>query len=88
MFVPVLRCIVFILVLDNEPLAGEVIGLALAPPPELDLQDIRGEILADETLISWQRTLLTNLVPLEVSLVFDNLDERHLDFSKISESTE
>ena len=40
MFVPVLRCIVFILVLDNEPLAGEVIGLALTPPPELDLQDV------------------------------------------------
>ena len=37
---PVLGCIVFILVLDNEPLAGEVIGLALTPPPELDLQDV------------------------------------------------
>ena len=37
---PVLGCIVFILVLDNEPLAGKVIGLALAPPPELDLQDV------------------------------------------------
>ena len=31
---------------------------------------------------------MTNLVPLEVSLVFDNLDERHLDFSKISERGE
>merc|ERR1719320_1929588 len=57
---PVLGCIVFVLVLDDEPLAGEVVSLALTPPPELDL------------------------VPLEVSLVFDNLDERHLDFSKIS----
>ena len=40
LFIPVFRSVVFILVLDNEPLAGEVIGLALAPPPELDLQDV------------------------------------------------
>merc|ERR1719234_889295 len=57
---PVLGCIVFILVLDDQPLAGEVVGLALPPPPELDLE------------------------PLEVSLVFDDLDERHLDFFKTS----
>ena len=40
LFIPVFRGVVFVLVLDNEPLAGEVIGLALAPPPELDLQDV------------------------------------------------
>ena len=35
---PVLGCIVFILVLDDKPLAGEVVSLALPPPPKLDLQ--------------------------------------------------
>ena len=37
---PVLECIVFILVLDDQPLAGEVVGLTLPPPPELDLHKI------------------------------------------------
>merc|ERR1719305_196436 len=51
---PVLRCIVLILVLAHQTLPGEVVGLSLPAPPELDL------------------------VSLEVGLVLDNLDERHL----------
>merc|ERR1719341_56030 len=57
---PVLGCIVFVLVLDDKPLAGKVVGLTLPPPPELDLES------------------------LEVSLVFDDLNERHLDLCKTS----
>ena len=45
---PVLGCIVFILVLDDQPLAGEVIGLALPPPPELDLQEIVQNWIKDQ----------------------------------------
>ena len=50
---PVLGGVVLVFILHHQPLAGEVVGLSLAPPAELDLE------------------------PLEVSLVLDDLDERH-----------
>jgi len=37
---PILRCIVFILVLHYEPTASVVIGFALSPPLELDLESL------------------------------------------------
>ena len=36
----VLRGVVFVLVLNHQALAGEVVGLALAPPAELDLEPL------------------------------------------------
>ena len=57
---PVLRGVVFVLVLDDQTLAGVVVGSSLTPPAELDL------------------------VPLEVGLILDNLDERHLDLQVFS----
>ena len=45
---PVLGGIVFILVLDNKTFAGEVVGLSLAPPAELDLEPLEvGLVLYD-----------------------------------------
>ena len=50
---PVFGSIVLVLVLDDEPLSGEVVSLTLPSSSVLDL------------------------VPLEVGLVLDNLDETH-----------
>ena len=57
---PVLGGVVFVLVLDDQTLAGVVVGSSLSPPAELDL------------------------IPLEVGLILDNLDERHLDLQVFS----
>ena len=50
---PILGSVVFVLVLEDEPLSGIVVGLAFSSPLEF------------------------GLVPHEVSLVLDHLDESH-----------
>merc|ERR1719187_2545637 len=56
---PVLGGVVLVFVLDDQALPGEVVGVSLAAPAELDLE------------------------PLEVSLVLDQLDERHAETSLV-----
>merc|ERR1740123_1031813 len=45
---PVLGCVVLVLVLDDEALPGEEVGLSLAPPAELDLEPLEVGLVLDQ----------------------------------------
>ena len=45
---PVLRGVVFVLVLDDKTLAGIVVGSSLAPPAELDLEPFEVRLVLHE----------------------------------------
>uniref|UniRef100_A0A0E9XCW7 Uncharacterized protein n=1 Tax=Anguilla anguilla TaxID=7936 RepID=A0A0E9XCW7_ANGAN len=44
---PVLGCVVLVLVLDDQALAGKVVGLSLSPPPELHLVSLEVGLILD-----------------------------------------